>query len=335
MTLGRVFDLGQITDKIVELNNKSLNMHTFITGSTGSGKSNTVYQMLSELHLDKIPFLVIEPAKGEYKDVFGNWDDVNVYSTNPDISELININPFKFPKSIHVLEHIDGLVEIFSVCWPMYDAMPAFFKDAILHAYETVGWDLGSSTFDGEKEEYPDFEILVEQLDNLINESDYASDIKSNYRGALVTRVRSLTVGLNKYIFTSKNATKKKGPWQPIACRNSVANKTMLSIDPRGTIIFDRHTRDAVNTQVNKTMVAEYDRNKKVFTLTFSKDKGFINVRTIASHANASFMGTFSSHGLALPKKSFRTECKIEGKTITFSIASLIAEQKASEKNKK
>ena len=139
----------------------------------------------------------------------------------------------------------------------------------------------------------------------------------------------------NKYIFTSKNATKKKGPWQPIACRNSVANKTMLSIDPRGTIIFDRHTRDAVNTQVNKTMVAEYDRNKKVFTLTFSKDKGFINVRTIASHANASFMGTFSSHGLALPKKSFRTECKIEGKTITFSIASLIAEQKASEKNKK
>lgn len=210
MTLGKVFDLGQITDKIVELNNKSLNMHTFITGSTGSGKSNTVYQMLSELHLDKIPFLVIEPAKGEYKDVFGNWDDVNVYSTNPDISELININPFKFPSSIHVLEHIDGLVEIFSVCWPMYDAMPAFFKDAILRAYESVGWDLGSSTFDGETLEYPDFELLVEQLDALISESDYASDIKSNYRGALVTRVRSLTVGLNKYIFTSEQTPYEK-----------------------------------------------------------------------------------------------------------------------------
>ena len=139
----------------------------------------------------------------------------------------------------------------------------------------------------------------------------------------------------NKYIFTSKNATKKKGPWQLIACRNSVANKTMLSIDPRGTIIFDRHTRDAVNTQVNKTMIADFDRTKKVFKLTFSKEKGFINVRTIASHANASFMGTFSSHGLALPKKSFRTECKVEGKTITFSVASLVAEQKAAEKSSK
>lgn len=210
MTLGKVFDLGRITKKVVELENKSLNMHTFITGSTGSGKSNTVYQMLTELHQDKIPFLVVEPAKGEYKDVFGHWDDVNVYSTNPNIAELINLNPFKFPDSIHVLEHIDGLVEIFSVCWPMYDAMPAFFKDAILKSYEAVGWDLGSSTFEGDEVEYPDFEVLTEQLNELIENSDYASDIKSNYRGALVTRVKSLTVGLNKFIFTTNQTPYEK-----------------------------------------------------------------------------------------------------------------------------
>lgn len=210
MTLGRVFDLGQITDKVVELDNRSLNMHTFITGSTGSGKSNTVYKMLTELYQDKIPFLVVEPAKGEYKNVFGNWEDVNVYSTNPKIAELINLNPFRFPESIHVLEHVDGLVEIFSVCWPMYDAMPAFFKDAILRSYEKVGWDLGSSTFTDKKLKYPDFEVLAEQLDELIESSDYSSEIKSNYRGALITRVRSLTVGLNKFIFTSEQTPYEK-----------------------------------------------------------------------------------------------------------------------------
>lgn len=210
MTLGRIFDLGQITNKKVELDNNSLNMHTFITGSTGSGKSNAVYQMLNELHQDKISFLVIEPAKGEYKDVFGNWPDVNVYSTNPKIAPLININPFKFPDSIHILEHIDGLVEIFGVCWPMYDAMPAFFKDAILRSYESVGWDLGSSTFEGDELEYPDFETLSEQLGELIDNSDYSSEIKSNYRGALLTRVKSLTVGLNKFIFTSEQTEYSK-----------------------------------------------------------------------------------------------------------------------------
>ena len=210
VTLGRVFDMGLITNKIVELNNNSLNMHTFITGSTGSGKSNTVYQILMELRQDRVPFLVIEPAKGEYKDVFGHLPDVNVFSTNPQIAQLININPFMFPDSIHVLEHIDGLVEIFSVCWPMYDAMPAFFKDAILKSYEEVGWDLGSSTFEDDNIVYPDFEVLAEQLDKLITNSDYAAEIKSNYRGALLTRVKSLAVGLNKYIFTEEQTPYKK-----------------------------------------------------------------------------------------------------------------------------
>ena len=135
---------------------------------------------------------------------------MNVYSTNPKVAELININPFKFPDSIHVLEHVDGLVEIFSVCWPMYDAMPAFFKEAILRSYEEVGWDLGSSTYEGGEAEYPDFEILVEQLNKLIENSDYASDIKSNYRGALITRVKSLTVGLNKFIFTTEQTPYRK-----------------------------------------------------------------------------------------------------------------------------
>lgn len=204
ISLGRIFDLGRVMGKAVELDSRSLNMHTFVTGSTGSGKSNAVYLMLSELRHEKIPFLVVEPAKGEYKDAFGHLPDVEVFSTNPEVARLVHINPFRFPRTVHVLEHVDGLVEIFSACWPMYDAMPAFFKDAILRSYEAVGWDLGSSTFYGDVEEYPDFEIVSEQLDELIGNSEYASDIKSNYRGALLTRVRSLTVGLNKYVFSSE-----------------------------------------------------------------------------------------------------------------------------------
>ena len=134
----------------------------------------------------------------------------------------------------------------------------------------------------------------------------------------------------NKFVFTGKAPAKKKGAWELIACRNSVGIP-MLSIDSRGTIIFDKRTITAVETAKNDTMIAEYDQAKKTFKLTFSK-KGFINVRTIASHANASFMGTLSSHGIALPKKSFRTECKIDGKVVTFSVAPIVAEQKALEK---
>ena len=202
ITLGKVFYRGLTTSKSVELSNTSLGMHTFVSGSTRSGKHNAIYQMLMELRKAEIPFLVVEPAKGMYKNAFGSLSDVNVFSTNPDVARLVSINPFMFPKSIHVLEHVDGLLEVFGVCWPMYDGMRAFLKDAILRAYEVVGWDLGSSTFNGRHLEFPDFDVLTEQLDALIEESGYTLDIKSRYRDSLLSRVRSLTVGLSKYIFT-------------------------------------------------------------------------------------------------------------------------------------
>ncbi|MCF0223170.1 MAG: hypothetical protein HUK20_02780 [Fibrobacter sp.] len=151
---------------------------------------------------------------------------------------------------------------------------------------------------------------------------------------SIVTGPYTLEKEGNRYIVSFKNSAKKKCEWKTIACRNAVADKTMLSIDSRGTIIFDRNTRDAVNTSVNDTLTAEYDAAKKSFKLTFSK-KGYINVRTIASHANASFMGTLSSNGIALPTESYRTECKVEGKTVSFSVAPLAAAKKEKGSKKK
>ena len=132
--LGHIFHMNHEEKIPVFLQRKSLASHTFITGSTGSGKSNTVYQMLAEAYKNGIPFLVIEPAKGEYKDVFSDYNDISVYGTNPRKTPLLRINPFSFPDDVHVLEHIDRLVEIFNVCWPMYAAMPAVLEpvDTIL-----------------------------------------------------------------------------------------------------------------------------------------------------------------------------------------------------------
>ncbi|MBS8061457.1 DUF87 domain-containing protein, partial [Streptococcus suis] len=88
----------------------------------GTGKSNTVYQLLAQAREKGIKFLVVEPAKGEYKQVFGSDEDVAVFGTNPTITPLLKINPFSFPEGIHILEHLDRLVELFNVCWPMYAA---------------------------------------------------------------------------------------------------------------------------------------------------------------------------------------------------------------------
>ena len=203
ISIGKIFTMGSSTKMDVKLDCDSLTMHTFVTGSTGSGKSNTIYEILNQVrNLYNIPFLVIEPAKGEYKNVFGQFPDVQVYGTNPQKAELLRINPFRFPKDIHILEHLDRLVEIFNVCWPMYAAMPAILKDAMERAYINTGWDLTSSqNLNGEI--YPNFSDLQKQIEIVINTSKYSEEGKGDYSGALLTRVRSLTNGLNGLIFSS------------------------------------------------------------------------------------------------------------------------------------
>ena len=203
--LGNIFCMGSETGTEVRLDLDSLTMHTFITGSTGSGKSNTVYEILNQLqNIYRIPFLVVEPAKGEYKNVFGQFSDVSVYGTNPKKTKLLRINPFRFPSDIHVLEHLDRLVELFNVCWPMYAAMPAILKEAMERAYKESGWDLEASE-NVKGEIFPNFTDLLEQIEGVINESKYSADSKGDYSGALCTRIRSLTNGLNGLIFCNND----------------------------------------------------------------------------------------------------------------------------------
>lgn len=202
VSLGCIFDLGKAyTENHVKLDVKSLTQHVFVTGSTGCGKSETIYKLINETKQVGAKFLVIEPAKGEYKNVFG---DVNVFGTNPLIMPLLRINPFSFPTGVHVLEHIDRLTEIFNVCWPMYSAMPAVLKKAMLDAYESCGWDLRLSVnrLSRGEDVYPSFLDLFLSLEKVITESAYSEEVKSNYSGALLTRVESLTNGLNGEIFS-------------------------------------------------------------------------------------------------------------------------------------
>jgi hypothetical protein len=209
LTLGHIRHLWENLPQTINISLNQLSSHVFVTGSTGSGKSNTLYEMLSQLHASGIPFLVIEPAKGEYKHIFGHHASVQVFGTNPAHSELLRINPFCFPTAIHVLEHVDRLVEIFNVCWPMYAAMPAVLKEAILQAYQQCGWDLDESVNRYSDSLFPSFGDLLVTLEQVIESSVYSQELKGNYIGSLSTRIKSLTNGLNGQIFATNEIESK------------------------------------------------------------------------------------------------------------------------------
>lgn len=199
LPLGKIYHMRQEGSIEIELDRDSLTAHTFITGSTGVGKSNTIYTMLDKLCLssdERTHFLVIEPAKGEYKDAIGGYPGVSVYGTNPYKTPMLRINPFSFPEDTHVLEHIDRLSEVFNACWPMYAAMPAVLKAAVEQAYKSCGWSLQTSHCVGTRR-FPTFLDVMQALPEVVDSKGFSSDTQGDYKGALLTRLESLTNGIN------------------------------------------------------------------------------------------------------------------------------------------
>lgn len=218
LNLGKVFHMHHCEELPVDLSAASMTSHTFVTGSTGSGKSTTVYRILDEINRStNAKFLIIEPAKGEYKHVFGTRQGVTVYATNPEIAPLLRINPFSFPhgdenpnRNIHILEHLDRLIEIFNVCWPMYAAMPAVLKEAVEKSYEDCGWNLTDSVNRHGKDYYPCFADIVRNIRSIIDSSEYDNENKGAYKGSLITRLNSLSNGINGLVFTDNEISNRE-----------------------------------------------------------------------------------------------------------------------------
>lgn len=204
LPIGNVFHMHHIEPTRVTLSKDSLASHAFITGSTGAGKTNTVCAILDEAAKEGVGYLVIEPAKGEYKDILGMDTAVNVYGTNPDATPLLHLNPFSFPEGIHILEHLDRLVEIFNVCWPMYAAMPAVLKNAVERSYADCGWNLEQSTNPYGRDLWPSFSDVARNVRLAIDTSEYDADNKGAYKGSLLTRLESLTNGINGMVFSGE-----------------------------------------------------------------------------------------------------------------------------------
>lgn len=192
--LGKIYHLDKEDSLSVSLDIKDLAKHTFVTGSTGSGKSNTIYTILNSLPND-LNYLVVEPAKGEYIHYLKSSKRINLFTSERHNGTLLKINPFKFPNNIDIYQHIGKLVEIFNVCWPMYAAMPAVLKDSIIRAYESCGWNLSKSINPWGL--YPTFKDVVKELKSVTKFSEYSADTKADYIGSLETRLNSLTNGIN------------------------------------------------------------------------------------------------------------------------------------------
>ena len=216
--LSEGFVLGKIIHGRNILNNvrysirpDDLTRHTFVSGITGSGKTNTCLALLKAVHQKRrpdgtpTPFLVIDPAKKEYRslladDVLGK--DLQVFTLGDEMTSPFRLNPFEFVKNYPLLTHIDLLKAVFNASFPMYASMPYILEEAIMDVYINRGWDLSTSSNHYMKDAAEDYSLylptlqdLYDQIDVVVERKQYAQELTMDISAALKARIKSLLVG--------------------------------------------------------------------------------------------------------------------------------------------
>ncbi|MGD1994179.1 MAG: DUF853 family protein, partial [Anaerolineae bacterium] len=144
IALGSVIDRTRTTLTRYRLSRSMLNRHALIAGVTGSGKTNTVFHLLTELWDRGIPFLVLEPAKAEYRALLDHpviGPDLHVFTLGDENVSPLRLNPFEIEPAIPVATHIDLLKSVFNASFGMWNPLPQILERCIHAVYYDCGWD--------------------------------------------------------------------------------------------------------------------------------------------------------------------------------------------------
>ncbi|MBN2117114.1 MAG: ATP-binding protein [Anaerolineales bacterium] len=242
LCLGNLLEGGEeIGDLDYNVDLNTLTRHIFITGITGSGKSNTCRRLITSLMEHGRNFLVIEPAKDEYVQMAlaynraGTFDrKIAVYIPGRSewggspINEL-RLNPFdiiRMPGALtQVLPHLDRLKSIFNASFPMYEILPVILEEALVDLYASQGWL--ENDLPPEDIQCPTLSQLHARVTGLVRAKGYEQRITDNITAALRTRIGSLMRGWKGRLFDQPAST----PWAELFDQPVVINLQQMGDD--------------------------------------------------------------------------------------------------------
>lgn len=202
--LGVMVQKGRVLNEIpFYLAKKSLAKHTFVAGVTGTGKTTTCHKLLSEAN---VPFLVIEPAKTEYRNLirpYYGYENMIVFTPGNETLAPFRINPFELIDGELISAHIDMLKATFTSAFPMEGSMPQILEEAMYSCYKKKGWNVnanrnslyGKKAFDDDVDSFPILSDLLDELRQVVKTKGFGARLQAEYEGSLVSRLSNLTVG--------------------------------------------------------------------------------------------------------------------------------------------
>ena len=182
----------------------TLNRHAFVTGATGSGKSQTVRHMLEQLTRAGLPWLAIEPVKSEYAAMagriagLGQAGQVTVINPSDPDAVPLSVNPLAPEPGYPVQAHIDMVRALFMAAFDAEEPFPQIMSQALQRVYEASGWDVvtgggvpGALT----PPAVPTLAQLQRAALAVIEDVGYGRELQADVRGFVDVRLRSLRIG--------------------------------------------------------------------------------------------------------------------------------------------
>jgi uncharacterized protein len=215
LRLGHVLDRNRMIAGDLLLPYSSLNRHTFVCGATGAGKSQTIRGLLQACTAQGLPWLVIEPAKAEYRLMATRLADTShtVVAIRPGEVDALpaGINPlepalntdgtnqWRYPLQTHA----DLVRALFLAAFESDEPFPQVLSAALTRCYEQLGWDLalGQPRTPGVKPRYPTLVDLQQAAEDVVDQIGYSKRITDDIRGFIRVRLSSLRLGTTGRFF--------------------------------------------------------------------------------------------------------------------------------------
>ena len=210
--LGEVLDRNLMPAGPFAVSADSLNRHVFVCGATGAGKSQTVRCLLEAASERGIPWLVVEPAKAEYRLMASRLPGAEVIRIRPGEPDAIaaGLNPLepaddaaggRFPLQTHA----DLVKALFIASFQAEEPFPQVLSAALGRVYEEAGWDLALGEPCGYPLEgrphgigeaaYPTLTSLQRAAERVVAEIGYSQRVTDDVLGFIRVRLASLRHG--------------------------------------------------------------------------------------------------------------------------------------------
>lgn len=203
--LGHLIQCGDVKENVpIYLDRKNLDKHTFVTGVTGSGKTTTCQNILLDC---KLPFLVIEPAKTEYRVLKEKCPDLIFFTPGRQDIAPFFLNPFELFPGEAITSRADMLKATMEASFEMEAAIPQILEAGIYRAYKDKGWNIGDNTWKGMDEHdengpfssgvyaFPILSDFVAAVEKVTNEQGFDDRLRNDYIGSLKARIQGLMIG--------------------------------------------------------------------------------------------------------------------------------------------